>query len=139
MLWQKDGQIYRGGGVIVDGLRHLNPSAEQFTSAGYSEYVPPPPPPAVEPDTTAFDAACAQFRQICGEIGSAAEIENFRGGFDEMAAFQRSAVYGTLQGLQLAMAWSAANELCKYEGSKLGFGQPDWWYRCWEATEEPEV
>jgi len=135
MLWQKDGQIYRGGGVIVDGLRHLNPSAEQFTSAGYTEFTHPAPEPAPPPDSLAFDAACAKFRQLCAKNGAAAGIENFRGGFDEMAAFQASTVYGTVAGLQLAVAWSAVNELCKYEGSKLGYGQPDWWYRCWEVAD----
>ena len=37
------------------------------------------------------------------------------------------------------MAWSAANELCKYEGSKIGLGQPDWWYDCWRGTADQSV
>ena len=46
MLWQKNGKIYQGGGVVVDGMRHFNPSPEQFIAAGYTEYVPPVPEPA---------------------------------------------------------------------------------------------
>jgi len=46
MLWIKDGVIYHGGGVIVDGKRHFNPSPDQFRQAGYTEYVPPIPEPA---------------------------------------------------------------------------------------------
>ena len=88
--------------------------------------------PEPKPDTTDFDAACAQFRTVCGQIATAANLPGFRGGFDEMADFAASAVYATVQGLALAMAWSAANELCKYEGAKLGFGQPEWWYQCWK-------
>lgn len=47
-MWIKDGKIYRGGGIVVDGMRHWNPSPEQFRKAGYREYFPPipePPPP----------------------------------------------------------------------------------------------
>ena len=86
---------------------------------------------ATTTDGTAFDAACEQFKAICAQIGGALGAEGFRGGFDEMSEFYASEVYGTLQGLQLATAWSAANEYCKYEGRKLGYGQPEWWYRCW--------
>ena len=88
--------------------------------------------PAPKPDTSSFDAACAQFRTVCGQIAAAANLPGFKGGFDAMAGFSASVVYATVQGLVLAMAWSAANELCKYEGAKLGFGQPEWWYKCWE-------
>lgn len=49
-----------------------------------------------------------------------------------MVMFQQTDFYKTLQGLQLAIAWSAANELCIYEGKKIGYNQPDWWYRCWQ-------
>ena len=87
---------------------------------------------------TAFNAACEQFRAVCGQIATAASFPDFKGGFDEMAEFQRSELYGTLPGLQLAMAWSAANELCKYEGQKVGYGQPAWWYYCWQIPEPAE-
>ncbi|MBQ9501869.1 MAG: hypothetical protein IJU70_06910 [Lentisphaeria bacterium] len=87
--------------------------------------------PAPKPDTSAFDAACQQFRAVCGRIAAAANLPDFRGGFDEMADFAASPVYQTVQGLALALEWSAANELCKYEGAKLGLGQPQWWYQCW--------
>ncbi len=45
-MWIKDGIIYHSGGIVIDGMRHFNPSPEQFVAAGYTEYVPPPAPPA---------------------------------------------------------------------------------------------
>ena len=83
-----------------------------------------------------FNAACAQFRAVCSSIASAIGDPDFKGGFDEMIAFSQTPVYQTFEGLQLAMAWSAANELCVYEAKKIGIGQPDWWYLCWELQEE---
>lgn len=83
-----------------------------------------------------FDAACAQFRSICAQIAAAIGDENFRGGFDEMSKLRESAVWGTLEGMQLAQAWSAANDLCVYLGRKIGLDQPKWWYECWRGVEE---
>ena len=48
-----------------------------------------------------------------------------------MIVFQNSEFSKTVEGLQLAIKWSAVNELCLYEAKKIGIGQPDWWYRCW--------
>ena len=79
-----------------------------------------------------FKAACQQFRQICHQIGAAIEDPDFKGGFDEMQQFASSPVYGTIEGLKLGLAWSAANENCKYTGQQIGLGQPAWWYKCWE-------
>ena len=45
-MWIKDGIIYHGGGIVLDGMRHFNPSPEQFRAAGWEEYTPPPAPPA---------------------------------------------------------------------------------------------
>ena len=90
-------------------------------------------PQEPEIETEAFNNACAMFRAVCSEIGAMLGVEDFRGGFDEMLIFQQSETFKTLEGLHLAMEWSAANELCKYEGAKIGFGQPDWWYECWKG------
>lgn len=87
-------------------------------------------------DRTAFNNACEQFRGVCRMIGNAIGDDNFRGGFDEMAIFQQSSAFDSLSGIQLAVAWSAANELCKYEGHKLGLEQPEWWYECWRDSGE---
>lgn len=81
-----------------------------------------------------FVAACGQFKGVCGQIATAMNVPEFKGGFDEMLEFQASPVSATSGGMRLALAWSAANELCKYEGGKIGLGQPAWWYRCWELT-----
>ena len=121
----------------------FNPSAnaEWREQNGYIyDHDPRPAPPApAAPDTSAFDTACAKFREICAAIGEAIGDPDFKGGFDEMEKLQRAPVFGTIEGLQLAQAWNAANELCKYEGHKLGLEQPEWWYECWRQVEEAEV
>ena len=100
---------------------------ERFTSLGGT----------IEDDgePTSFDAACAQFRALCAEIGSFIGAPEFKGGFDEYAAFSASDAYADdpIRGNALAIRWSALNELCKYEGAKSGLGQPAWWYDCWET------
>lgn len=85
---------------------------------------------------TAFNTACKAFRAVCADIGALLGIENFRGGFEEVTAFSELPQFKTLDGLHLAMEWSAANELCKYEGAKIGLGQPEWFYKCWDGTEK---
>ena len=86
---------------------------------------------------TPFEAACAQFRTLCAQIGNFIDDPDFKGGFDEYTEFATSEAYqqNPVQGNALAIQWSALNELCKYEGAKEGFGQPEWWYKCWELAE----
>ena len=98
-----------------------------------------------EVDTSLFDTACANFRQVCSMIGEFIGVENFHGGFDEYAVFIQSeaAQSNPAQASLLAAMWSGTNEYAKYEGAKLGYGQPEWWYRCWsipygETQEEEE-
>ena len=87
---------------------------------------------------TPFEAACAQFRTLCSEIGKFIGDPDFKGGFDEYAEFATSEAYtqNPVKGNALAIQWSALNELCKYEGTKCGYGQPEWWYKCWELAGE---
>ena len=136
-MWVDEaGKPYQGGGVIIGNKRYWFPTDEQFIKAGYHWYIPPAPEP---PDMTDFNNACVQFRAVCAQIEQAADLPGFKGGFDDMVKFQQSAVFSTLQGMQLATAWNAADKLCTYEASKIGIGQPDWWYKCWEdasLTEE---
>ena len=86
---------------------------------------------------TPFEAACAQFRTLCAAIGDFIGDAEFRGGFEEYTVFATSEAYASnpVKGNALAIQWSALNELCKYEGAKIGLGQPDWWYKCWEGAE----
>ena len=86
---------------------------------------------------TPFEAACAQFRTLCAQIGEFIGDPDFKGGFDEYTEFATSEAYqkNPVQGNALAIQWSALNELCKYEGQKAGYGQPDWWYKCWECAD----
>ena len=135
-MWvDKDGRPYVSGGVVIGNKRYWMPTDEQFIEAGYHWYIPPAPQP---PDMTAFNAACEQFRTVCAQIAQAADLEGFKGGFDEMVEFQQAPIYATIPGLQLAVAWSAANELCKYAADQVGLGQPEWWYDCWRQV-EPEL
>lgn len=128
-MWVKDGIPFSGGSLVYNGRRIFNPTDEQMREAGYECVEPPAPEP---PDMTDFNAACAGFRQVCAEIGTLIGDPNFKGGFDEMAEFQASEAAHSEAGIALAVRWIAANELCKYEGMKVGFGQPEWWYKCWE-------
>ena len=84
-----------------------------------------------------FEAACTQFRTLCAQIGAFIGDPDFKGGFDEYTEFATSKAYkeNPVQGNALAIQWSALNELCKYEGAKEDYGQPDWWYKCWELAE----
>lgn len=84
-----------------------------------------------------FESACARFRTLCATIGKFIDNPDFKGGFDEYAEFATSEAYAQnpVQGNALAIQWSALNELCKYEGAKAGYGQPDWWYKCWASGE----
>jgi len=85
---------------------------------------------------TPFEAACAQFRTLCAQIGEFIGDADFKGGFDEYTEFAMSEAYqqSPVQGNALAIQWSALNELCKYEGAKAGYGQPEWWYKCWSEA-----
>ena len=89
-------------------------------------------------EPSSFEEACTQFRTLCAEIGGFIGDAEFKGGFDEYAVFAMSEAYAQspVQGNALAIRWSALNELCKYEGAKIGLGQPDWWYQCWNLAEE---
>lgn len=100
-----------------------------WTGKDWALYVRPVPEP---PDQSAFLEACERFRVVCAKIGELLGEENFKGGFDEMTLFQQSDMFDTLAGVKAALEWSAVNELCKYEGAKIGLGQPQWWYKCWE-------
>lgn len=83
-----------------------------------------------------FEAACAMFRTLCAQIGQFIGKPNFHGGFEEMAGFASSEAYAQnpVLGNTLAIQWSALNEECKYFGSRIGYNQPAWFYRCWELV-----
>lgn len=115
-----------GNGVAVYEYAGIAPAVGDPLPAGVKPYVA---------DTTAFDAACAEFRATCGEICTLIGAADFRGGFDEMGAFRASEAATTAAGMALAIRWLAADKACAYEGAKLGYGQPAWWYKCWEAEE----
>ena len=83
-----------------------------------------------------FKSCCANFREICKQIGTLIEIENFRGSFEEMTVFYAHDAFKTTQGHSLALAWAGVDEQCTYEGAKIGLGRPAWWYRCWELDDD---
>jgi hypothetical protein len=85
---------------------------------------------------TPFEVACTQFRTVCAMMGEFLHQPDFKGGFDEYINFATSPEYAAnpVMGNSLAIQWSGTNEYCKYEGSKIGLGQPEWWYVCWGLT-----
>lgn len=89
-------------------------------------------------EPTTFEVACSQFRQVCKAMGEFLGEPNFKGGFDEYTNFATSQAYkdNPVLGNSLAIQWAGTNEFCKYEGSKIGLGQPEWFYKCWEMAQD---
>ena len=117
---------------IVDPYKGCSPmNDEKWRAMGGTIEENEDPTPEEE-----FLAACAQFRQICALIGQFIGNPNFHGGFGEYLTFAQSEAYqaNPVQGNALAIQWSATNEAGKYFGSKLGYGQPRWWYECWKQV-----
>lgn len=93
---------------------------------------------AHRPDETAFKQACKLFRNVCSQIGTFIGDDNFKGGFEDYDKFINSSAarQSKASASLLASMWNGANEFAKYEGAKLGYQQPEWWYKCWEYTDE---
>ena len=128
-LYNFDGQTFK---ALPDPFLNRSPMTDElFEQLGGTITEDGNPTPEEE-----FEAACAQFRTICAAIGQFIGAENFHGGFGEMASFASSEAYqaNPVMGNSLAIQWSAANEQGKYFGSKIGLGQPQWWYRCWQLA-----
>ena len=121
-----DGQTFK---ALPDPCHNCSPMTEAlFLELGGTITDDGNPTPEEE-----FEAACELFRAVCAAIGQFIDDPDFHGGFGEMAVFANSEAYqaNPVMGNSLAIQWSAANEQCKYFGSKIGLGQPAWWYRCW--------
>lgn len=90
------------------------------------------------PDDTTFKQACKLFRDVCSQIGEFIGDDNFKGGFEDYDKFINSSAarQSKASASLLASMWNGANEFAKYEGAKLGYQQPEWWYKCWEYTVE---
>ena len=89
-------------------------------------------------DDMDFRNACKMFRDVCRQIGEFIGDDNFKGGFEDYGKFISSTAAKSAKASAslLASMWNGANEFAKYEGAKLGYGQPEWWYKCWEYTDE---
>lgn len=89
-------------------------------------------------DTSAFYSACEQFKNVCEQIRLFIGADTFMGGFDEYVIFitSEAAQNDKATASLLANMWSGANEYAKYEGQKIGYGQPNWWYKCWGIEKE---
>lgn len=92
-----------------------------------------------------FEAALVMFRAVCTEIAQFLGVPQFLGGFGDIAAFETSetAAANPVVALMLSSKWNAADKLCTYLGSKVGYPQPKWFYYCWgipmpTETEVPE-
>ena len=128
-IYEYEGETFK---TLPDPFLNMSPMTnELFIELGGTITDDGNPSPEQE-----FEAACAQFRTICAAIGQFIGAENFHGGFGEMASFASSEAYqaNPVMGNSLAIQWSAANEQGKYFGSKIGLGQPQWWYRCWQLA-----
>lgn len=88
-----------------------------------------------------FEAALVMFRSVCGEIAQFLGVDQFLGGFGDIAAFETSeiAAANPVMALMLSSKWNAADKLCTYLGSKVGYGQPKWFYYCWGIPEPEEL
>ena len=128
-IYEYEGETFK---TLPDPFLNMSPMTDElFVQLGGTITDDGNPSPEQE-----FEAACAQFRTICAAIGQFIGAENFHGGFGEMASFASSEAYqaNPVMGNSLAIQWSAANEQGKYFGSKIGYGQPQWWYRCWQLA-----
>ena len=128
-IYEYEGETFK---TLPDPFLNMSPMTDElFVELGGTITDDGNPSPEQE-----FEAACAQFRTICAAIGQFIGEENFHGGFGEMASFASSEAYqaNPVMGNSLAIQWSAANEQGKYFGSKIGYGQPQWWYRCWQLA-----
>ena len=128
-IYEYEGETFK---TLPDPFLNMSPMTDElFVELGGTITDDGNPSPEQE-----FEAACAQFRTICAAIGQFIGAENFLGGFGEMASFASSEAYqaNPVMGNSLAIQWSAANEQGKYFGSKIGLGQPQWWYRCWQLA-----
>ncbi|MBQ7732218.1 MAG: hypothetical protein IJT68_10315 [Lentisphaeria bacterium] len=88
-----------------------------------------------------FAASAAKFRTLCDDIGQFIGDPSFTGGFDEVVTFNNShaAQADPMTAYALALRWMELNEECKYKGAKIGLGQPEWFYRCWELAAEEQT
>ena len=128
-MWQKDGVMFKNP-LRHDGRQIWNPTAEQLTAAGYKDL------PVPQPDLTKLKAGFAKFRQVCKEIGQLIGDSEFKGGFDEMDKLEASDAIPREIKTELASKWNGADKRCTYEAKKVGIGQPQWWYMCWEPEDE---
>lgn len=119
--------IYQNSTVL--GLTEANMS--HFGWEKRTREIEVPEPPTI--DRTNFDTACEKFRTICTAIGQLIDEPDFKGGFDEMTEFESSENATTPEGIAMALQWLACDKLCTYEAMKIGLGQPEWWYECWQS------
>ena len=128
-IYEYEGETFK---TLPDPFLNMSPMTDElFIELGGTITDDGNPSPEQE-----FEAACALFRTICAAIGQFIGADNFHGGFGEMASFASSEAYqaNPVMGNSLAIQWSAANEQGKYFGSKIGLGQPQWWYKCWQLA-----
>lgn len=130
--WNDDKTDYTVWGGASIGVKAM-------TERGFERVEVLPERPVIDPDKDVVEelnTAYADFRSICADIGRLIGNPDFTGGFDEMKSFSESPASQTAEGIALSIKWIAADKLCTYLAGKLGIGQPDWWYQCWEQKGE---
>lgn len=105
--------------------------------------------PLTTDTTKLLDIFNKHFKPICKNIGQMLNIENFRGGFDEIQELYKyileldsSTEDGKRQIIAahtLAVQWEAADAYCKHEASKLRWKPAEWWKYCWAQADADDT
>lgn len=77
--WIKDGKLWNGDAIVLEGMRIWNPSEEQLVNAGYEEYTEPAQP-EVDPVEEARKLKLAEL----DNYNKSAAVDSFTVGGKEM-------------------------------------------------------
>ena len=89
---------------------------------------------ATTTNRTKFEAACKDFRDICMQIREAIAGPSFKGSYDQILEVQKNNPRAMDRDiLTLFENLRACNDVCKYEGEKLGYRGSEWWKACWAS------
>lgn len=87
---------------------------------------------AVTADRTKFESVCEGFRSVCKSIGQELNVPDFHGSFDEIVAVKKdNPLVTTPTVIGLFETLRAYDDICKYEGEKLGYRGSEWFKACW--------
>lgn len=126
--------VYKGATykTLPDPLENTSPiSEETFIQMGGTIIT------IETPEEREFKEACRGFRELCYLVRPIVGDPNWRGAIEEIRDAlkdPRVVRHPDFQYLSTMLTWY--DKECTYLGSKIGLGQPGWWYRCWEYEQE---